>query len=68
MEEDKKKFKTNEQTLGSMAALYSMSSRTFSKNIKPIRPYLDKIAGRKKYSRLTASQVELIIKHMGEPN
>ncbi|MCE9537719.1 MAG: DUF4248 domain-containing protein [Bacteroidetes bacterium] len=57
----------SEQTMGKMAALYRMDGKTFKKNIKKIRPRLDKIAGREKYSRLTPIQVELIIAHLGEP-
>ena len=57
----------SDQTFGSMAVLYSMSNHTFRRNIKKIRSELDKIVGRKKYSRLIPAQVELIIAHMGEP-
>ena len=64
----KKKSKVNKgSTLGKMVALYGMNRRTFNKNIEKIRPELDKLAGRKKYSRLIPKQVELIKAHLGEP-
>lgn len=57
----------SDQTIGKMAVLYCMNYRTFNKSIEKIRPKLDKISGREKYSRLTPIQVELIIAHLGEP-
>lgn len=63
----KNKIDYTDQTLGSMAAIYQMNRKTFNKNIENIRPELDKMAGRKRYSRLSALQVKLIIAQMGTP-
>lgn len=62
-----KEIQLTGQSLGTMAKAYNMSSETFNKNIKAIRPKLDKIAGRKNYRNLTPKQVTIIIEHLGQP-
>lgn len=57
------------QNFKTMAQYYNMSSVTFQKNIKSIRPELNKMAGKKKgerYSKLSPAMVKRIIQHMGE--
>lgn len=57
------------QNFKTMAQYYNMSSVTFQKNIKSIRPELNIMAGKKKgerYSKLSPAMVKRIIQHMGE--
>lgn len=61
------KIELTGQTIKTLRLCYKMSADQFRKNIRSLKPQLDKMAGRKNYRALLPKQVDLIIKHLGEP-
>lgn len=63
----KKPINKLNQSFKTMAEAYNMTDKVFRRNIAAIRDDLDKAVGRTNYRNLTPKQVEIIIKHLGEP-